>query len=233
MITDYLERTLKAYDLELNEFSELINRLLNYGILSRQQNQKEQTLYDRYLRISGLVDNYLSVMDIAVFHDEKFEYLRLYPPGSIVPGLEEQESYTGGLRIKLKQSEIVLVLILRIQYDKAIREGRVGIDEQGYVTEKLESITIAMKEILNRQLPKNLVERHELFSKLRQLRLIDYNKETIDQVQEALIKISPIITSFVNDDALAALDNSQTTEETKETNETKETKETEEDKHVT
>ncbi len=213
MITEYLERALKAYDLKLEDFSELINRLLNYGVLSRQQNQKEQMLYDRYLRISSLINDYLSVMNVIVFHDEKFEYLRLYPPGSAVPGLEVQDSYTGGLRVKLKQSEIVLVLILRIQYDKGIREGRVSIDDQGYVTEKLESISIAMKEILNRKLPDNLTERRELFSKLRQLRLIDYNKDTIDQLQEAWIKISPMIASFVNDDALAVLENSQTIRE--------------------
>lgn len=213
MITDCLERNLKNHDLEPEDVSELIIRLLNYGVLCRQQNKKEQILYDRYLRISSLVDDYLSVMHIAVFHDESFEYIRLYPPGSTVPGLEGQESYTAGLRVKLKQSEIVLLLILRIQYDKAIREGRVGIDEQGYVTEKLESISVALKEILDKSLPENLTERRELFAKLRQLRLIDYNKDTIDYIQEAAIKISPIITSFVNDDALAALENNETKKE--------------------
>lgn len=214
-MTEQLERALKTYDLLPEDFSELVIRLLNHGVLSRQQNQTEQLLYDRYLRIHELVDEYLSLIHISVFHDDTFKYLRLYPPGSTVPGLEEgtQESYSGGLRAKLKQSEVVLVLVLRIQYDKAIREGRVSIDEQGYVTEKLEAVSIAMKEILNRKLPDNLTERRDLFNKLKQLRLIEYNKDTIDNIQEALIKISPMITSFVNDDAVAVLGNTQVEED--------------------
>ena len=194
MIGESLTHSLKNQDLSLNEFSELIIRLLNYGVLSRRQNQAEQALYDRYIRVEGLVNEYLSVMQIQLFHDQKFEYVRLYPPGALVPGSELPDSYTSGLKLKLKQAEVALILVLRVQYDKAIREARV--DEQGYVTEKLESVSIALKEILARTLPENVTERKELFHKLRQLRLIEFNKDSIDRIQETYIKISPMITSL-------------------------------------
>lgn len=211
MITESLINSLKNHDLSLDEFSELIIRLLNYGVLSRKQNQAEQALYDRYIRVESLVDEYLSVMQIKLFHDKKFEYVRLYPPGAFVPGMESPDSYTSGFKVKLKQSEVALILVLRVQYDKAIREARV--DEQGYVIEKLESVSIALKEILGRTLSENITERKELFHKLRQLRLIEFNKDSIDRIQEAFIKISPMITSFVNDDALAVLENIESEEE--------------------
>jgi hypothetical protein len=213
MITEALENTLRKQDLSLEDFSELLVRLLHYGVLSRYHNSTEQVLYDRYLRIHRLVDEYLDIIHIRVFHDEKFQYIRLYPPGSNVPGQESHESYTSGFRLKLKQDEVAVILILRIQYDKAIREGRVSVDEYGYVTERLEVVSIAMKEILDRSLPENLTARRELFTKLKQLRLIEFNKDTIDNLQEALLKISPSILSFVNDDALAALESAQQAEE--------------------
>lgn len=211
MITESLINSLENHDLSLDEFSELVIRLLNYGVLSRRQSQAEQVLYDRYIRIDRLVDEYLSIMQIKLFHDKKFEYIRLYPPGALVPGMELTDSYTSGLKLKLKQTEVALILVLRVQYDKAIKEARV--DEQGYVTEKLESVSIALKEILDRSLPDSVTERKELFHKLRQLRLIEFNKDSIDRIQETFIKISPMISSFVNDDALAALENIEQEEE--------------------
>jgi len=211
MLTEALNRKLELENVSHDEFRELVIRLLNYGVLCRDESQTEQQLYDRYLRIAELVQDYLRVMDITVFHDRRFEYLRLYPPGSETPGMEQTDaaSFSGSLRHKLSQSEVAMVLVLRLQYDKALREGQV--DDKGYVTESIEALGIAMKNLLARSLPEKLTERKQLFTRLRRLRLIEFRSEEDLVSGEAWLKIHPMIVTFVNDDAVQALANATIT----------------------
>lgn len=206
MLTDIIEQQLEKENISLNEFRELIIRLLNYTVLCRDESQVEQQLYDRYLRLSGLVKEYLTIMDIRVLHDTRFEYIRLYPPSSQVPGMDEAEStsFSGSLRARLSQQEVALILILRLQYDKALREAQV--DDEGYVTESFEAISIAMKNIIGRSLPDKPTERRQLFNRCKKLRLIDYRHEDDVLKSEAWLKIHPMIVGFVNDEVLQALE---------------------------
>lgn len=207
MLTDIIEQQLEKENISLNEFRELIIRLLNYTVLCRDESQVEQQLYDRYLRISKLVKEYLTMMDVRVLHDTRFEYIRLYPPSSQVPGMEEAENtaFSGSLRARLSQQEVALILILRLQYDKALREAQV--DDEGYVTESFEAISIAMKNIIGRSLPDKPTERRQLFNRCKKLRLIEYRHEDDVLKAESWLKIHPMIVGFVNDDALQALKN--------------------------
>ncbi len=206
MLSNYLEPRLEAEGVDLESFRELLIRLLNYGVLCRSESQVEQQLYDRYLRIAPLIEEYLGLIGVRVLHDTRFEYLRLYPPGSQIPGMDEAEdqAYSGSLRSRLSQTEVALLLVLRVQYDKALREGQ--LDEQGYVSESMESLGIAMKSLLGRALPDKLTERKRLFHRLRQLRLIDYRQDQDIDSGEAWLRIHPMIVGFVSDQALAALE---------------------------
>jgi hypothetical protein len=206
MLTDCLENALEPTGVSVDEFSELAVRLLNYGVLCRGENQVEQLLYDRYVRIAPVMDAYLGLIGVRVLHDRRFEYVRLYPPGAQVPGMEQAEegAFSGSLRARLRQDEVALLLVLRLQYDKALSEGEV--DENGYVAESMESLGIAMKNLLGRSLPDKLTERKRVFQRLRQLRLIDYRQEEDIEVDEAWLRIHPMIMSFVGDEALASLE---------------------------
>lgn len=209
MLSAYLEEQLETENIRLEEFQELLIRLMNYGVLCRTESQTEQQLYDRYVRISDEVNDYLSVLGVRVFHDARFGYIRLYPPGSRVPGMEDEadSAFGGSLRTRLSQNEVALILVLRIQYDKALREGKV--DDNGYVTESIESLAIALKNTLSRGLPEKVTERRRLFQRLRQLRLIQYRQEEELDSGDAWLKIHPMIVSFVDDEALSALDNGE------------------------
>ncbi|MDH5547045.1 MAG: DUF4194 domain-containing protein [Gammaproteobacteria bacterium] len=213
MLSSCVMGILEGEGLSVDEFRELCLRLLNNGVLCRAENQVEQQLYDRFLRIEDLVKDYLQLMGVQLFHDRRFAYVRLYPPGANVPGMEDSEAnaFGGGLRARLRQDEVALLLVLRLQYDKALREGQ--LDDAGFVTESLESISIAMRNLLNRSLPDKLTERRQVFQRLRQLRLIEFRQEDSIDSAESWIRIHPMIVSFVNDDALDALDQSLPQEE--------------------
>jgi hypothetical protein len=114
----------------------------------------------------------------------------------------EDEAFNGSLRARLSQSEVAVILVLRAQYDKAVREAK--IDENGFATESLESIALAMKNWLNRTLPDKPAERRRIFQRLRQLRLIEYHSDEELEASEAWLRIHPMIVDFVSTDAIEA-----------------------------
>jgi hypothetical protein len=201
----YIEQRLESSAVTRAELQELLVRLLNYGVLVRDDSQTVRELYDRFVRIEELIGEVLGLYGIELHHDRRFEYVRLYPPGSRTPGMDfaEEHAFGGSLRARLTQNEVALLLVLRAQYDKAVREGK--IDERGFAAEPLEAISLAMRKWLSRSLPEKTLERRAIFRRLRQLRLIEYREEEdLDQV-EAWVRIHPMIVDFVSNDAIEAL----------------------------
>jgi hypothetical protein len=211
-LQDYLEARLENSAVSLDEMRELLVRLLNYGILSRDENQTERELYDRFLRIEEPVRELLDLFGIGLQLDHRFEYLRLLPPGAQIPGMDgaAEQAFAGSLRVRMTQQEVALLLVLRVQYDKALREGK--LDEQGFVAESFESLGIAMKNLLGRPLPDKITERRRLFQRLKQLRLIDFRQEEDIDSGESWLRIHPMIVDFVGDGALEALQEQKTVE---------------------
>jgi len=201
---NFLEQRLEPKGVSLEEFRGLLIRLVNYGVLERGESQTERELYDRYVRVEELVAETLWLYGIGAHHDRRFEYVRLYPPGARTPGMEQadDEAFNASLRVRPTQHEVALILVLRAQYDKAVREAK--IDENGFATESLEGIALAMKNWLNRSLPEKATERRALFKRLRQLRLIDYRGEEELEGSEAWLRIHPMIVDFVSADAIEA-----------------------------
>lgn len=200
-LTEELERQ----GLTQKEYSELLVRLLDYGVICRDESQVEQSLYDRFIRIEALVEDYLSLLGIRIQHDERFQFLRLFPPGAQVPGMEDDTLHSGAhaFRQRLSQNEVALILVLRAQYDKALREG--AVDEQGCVMVYYEGLAIAMKNLLKRSLPENQTERDQLFRRMKQLRLIQLKNEEQLSETDVWLRVRPMIMSYVSDEVLSSL----------------------------
>jgi len=210
-ITQLLDQNLDQLGLNQQAFSELIIRLLDYGVISRNESQIEAALYDRYLQCEELVEDYLLPLRLVIMHDTQFRFIRVFPPSAVVPGLIDDDNaqdspFQGGFRTKPSSNAIAVILILRVEYEKALREGKV--DELGHVLLPLEELVISMKNLLKQSLPEGLGERQAIFRQLRQLRLIKYSSEadiTLENSQESWLKIEPSITSFVSQDMLDQL----------------------------
>ncbi len=201
-LTSVLQEQLDKHNLSLDNWRELIQRLLDYGVLCRDDSQVEAELYDRFVRIHELVNEYLSLIGLRFNHDPHFRFVRILPPGARMPGMDDEtdEPLNAGLRNRLNQHEVALILVLRAEYDKALREG--GIDEQGCATLSLEAIALAMKSLLKRSLPENLGERRQSFKRLRQLRLVSYFGDADVDSNESWIKIRPLIINLVSNEWL-------------------------------
>lgn len=205
MIDSLLQEQLEPRGISLAEFSELVIRLLDYGVISRNESQIEASLYDRYLQCSELVEDYLSVIGARIQHDRRFAFVRIFPPGAEVPGMPDLDDtpFNGGFRARPSQQEVAVILVLRAEYEKSLREGQ--LDEQGRAVISLEGLAIAMHNLLKRSLPEGQVERRNLFRRLRQLRLIQFNHEDDMDNEESWLSIQPSITSFVSAEVLGSL----------------------------
>ncbi len=201
-----IEVQLKDKRLSIEEFQELIVRLFNYGTLGRIESAVEEELYDRFVRVEELVQEYCAVAHIQILHDRQFQFVRLIPPGAEIPGIKEAQdsAYSGSLRRRLSQNEVALSLVLRTQYDKNLREGK--IDDNGFALESLESLSIAMKNLLKRSLPEKLTDRKKLFNHLRQCRLIQFRADEDFASGDAWIKIHPMIVTFISEEVILGLE---------------------------
>jgi hypothetical protein len=201
-LTSLLQDQLDKHNLSLDNWRELLQRLLDYGVLCRDDSQVEAELYDRFVRIHELIDEYLGLIGLRFQHDTNFRFVRILPPGARMPGMDDEtdEPLNAGLRNRLSQHEVALVLVLRAEYDKALREG--SIDEQGCATLSLEAIALAMKSLLRRSLPENMGERRQAFKRLRQLRLIHFFAEADIDSGESWIKIRPLIINLASNEWL-------------------------------
>lgn len=205
MIDAFLEEQLTTSGLSRTEFSEVLVRLLDYGVISRDESQIEASLYDRYQLCADLVEDYLAVIGVRIQHDRQFAFVRIFPPGAEVPGMTDLDSapFNNGFRSKPSQQEVALILVLRTEYEKSLREGQV--DEKGRAMLSMEGLAIAMHNLLKRALPEGQMERKTLFRRLRQLRLVDFNGDDEMDSEESWLCIQPSITSFVTDEVLDTL----------------------------
>lgn len=205
MIADAIEDSLKKLNITLAEFSELIIRLLDYGVITRDKSQVETKLYDRFVQCEEIAEDYISITRVRIEHDTKFCFIRVFPPGAIVPGMIDIDdtAFNGGFRVKPSQQDIAAILVLRLEYEKSLREGQV--DGKGCVLIPLESLAISHKNLLKRPLPDSQGERLAIFKRVRQLRLIDFNIDDDLNSNDSWISIQPSITSFVSAEVLSAL----------------------------
>ncbi|MYM62523.1 DUF4194 domain-containing protein [Pseudomaricurvus sp. HS19] len=204
-LLETLQQQLQEKNLSQGDWLELIQRLLDYGVICRDESRIESDLYDRFVRIESLVDDYLALMGVRLHHDSHFEYVRLIPPGARVPGIDDEQDqpFNGGLRARLSKQEVALVLVLRTEYDKALREGKV--DEGGCVNLSMEALVLALKNLLSRSLPENISDRRQLFKRLRQLRLIRYSADADLPDGDSWIKIRPMVVNLVSNELIDQL----------------------------
>ncbi len=151
------------------------------------------------------MEDYLQIIGVRILHDERFNFVRIYPPGAQVPGLPDEvdQPFNSGFRQRLSQLDVAVILVLRAEYEKSLREGQ--IDENGCVMLSMEALSLGMHNLLNRSLPETQTERARLLTRLKQLRLIYFKTDETEGHEDSWLKVRPTINSFVSEEALAVL----------------------------
>lgn len=205
MLTNPVLDALRAQNLRLDRFREIVTRLFAWGIILRDEDGVEQRLYDDARRIENLLDEYFVLAGFRLVHDIKNEFFRLYAPGTHVPGLSDDGiDPMPSLRAKISADVVAAALAFRFLYQQGLAEGGSRLTDSGEVLTRFDELAAVLQTQIKRPLPESPTERKAILSELKRHRIIQY-LPTFSMVDEdALIAIRPGILGIIGEDALAA-----------------------------
>lgn len=168
---DYIENELKQANADMSDFRRIVNRLLNQQALYRRQSQAEAEDYDMYIRLEGLVKDYLGVLGFTVVHHDSQRYLVCYPPGAEIPGVYNDDTEQQHYQQTLKRNEKIMLITVRYLFEELLREGKVN--DEGVAFVDLEKLSHTFAMIAKQSLEKES-EREDLLKLLKRLRVVEY-----------------------------------------------------------
>lgn len=202
-ISDIVNNILRDINLTINDYQRVCHRLLANQVIYCDQSNTEREIYYLFVRMEELIVETLSLQGWRIYHDKQNAYIVLLAPGSRSPSIEHDDSEeVSGLRRRLNNEEICLLLLLNQSYQQALMNG--GIDENGCANLAIEQLNQAFRTFLGRPAPTGAL-RNDCFRTMNSLRLIEASQEQWEQA-DGWIKVRPVITSFVFNDILNAIE---------------------------
>ncbi|MNU70499.1 hypothetical protein D3C71_599080 [compost metagenome] len=202
-LSSVIREQLAGANLKGERFREIVQRLLAYSIILRDEDRTEQMLYDDLRRIDSLVTEFFEAAGLTLHHDITNQYYRLYPPGAQVDGVEPDGfAPSPSLRTRLSPDFVAAALALRFIYQNKFNSG--DIEPSGEALIGIEDLAATLQAQLKRPLPSSMGEKMALLGELRRHRLIRTSANFQIADEDALIAIRSTILTVVSNDALAA-----------------------------
>jgi hypothetical protein len=202
-LLSHISEQLALANIKPDRFREIINRLMAYGAIVREEDRIEQLLYDDARRVEGLLEDYFDVAGFRLHHDSNNQFYRLYVAGAVVDGLPEDIlEPTPSLRARVSPDFVAVALALRFLYQNKLNTG--DIQPQGEALVSFEEIAATMQTQLKRPLPNGIGDKMALLAELKRHRLLSYTAEFSISDEDALLAIRPTILGIVSNDALSA-----------------------------
>lgn len=202
-LLSHINEQLALANIKPDRFREIINRLMAYGAIVREEDRVEQQLYDDARRVEGLLEDYFDIAGFRLHHDSNNQFYRLYVAGAVVDGLPEDIlEPTPSLRARVSPDFVAMALALRFLYQNKLNTG--DIQPQGEALVSFEEIAATMQTQLKRSLPNGMGDKMALLAELKRHRLLSYTAEFSISDEDALLAIRPTILGIVSNDALSA-----------------------------
>ncbi|MBU65308.1 MAG: hypothetical protein CL858_07650 [Cupriavidus sp.] len=202
-LLSHINEQLALANIKPDRFREIINRLMAYGAIVREEDRVELLLYDDARRVEGLLEDYFDIAGFRLHHDSNNQFYRLYVAGAVVDGLPEDIlEPTPSLRARVSPDFVAMALALRFLYQNKLNTG--DIQPQGEALVSFEEIAATMQTQLKRPLPNGMGDKMALLAELKRHRLLSYTAEFSISDEDALLAIRPTILGIVSNDALSA-----------------------------
>lgn len=202
-LLSHINEQLALANIKPDRFREIINRLMAYGAIVREEDRVEQLLYDDARRVEDLLEGYFDIAGFRLHHDSNNQFYRLYVAGAVVDGLPEDTlEPTPSLRARVSPDFVAMALALRFLYQNKLNTG--DIQPQGEALVSFEEIAATMQTQLKRPLPNSMGDKMALLAELKRHRLLSYTAEFSISDEDALLAIRPTILGIVSNDALSA-----------------------------
>lgn len=202
-LTSELREKLALANLTMERFREIATRLLAYGVLVRDEDRTEQLLYDDARRMEPQLAEYFEVVGMTLHHNVSALFFRLYGPGAVVDGLQEDAlAPVPSLKARVSVDFVAAAIALRFLYQEKLNQGY--IDGQAEAIVSFEDLAATLQTQLKRQLPEGSGERMSLLAELKRHRLLRFQSTFSISDQDAYMAIRPTILGVVSNEALAA-----------------------------
>jgi hypothetical protein len=198
-----INERLALVNIKQERFREIINRLMAYGVIVRDEDRVEQIFYDDARRVQNLLEDYFDIAGFRLYHDSTSQFYRLYVAGAVVDGLPEDAlEPVPSLRARISPDFVAMALALRFVYQNKMNAG--DIQPSGEVLVSFEEVAVTLQTQLKRSLPNGMGEKMTLLAELKRHRLLAYTAEFTIVDGDALLVIRPTILGIVSNDALSA-----------------------------
>ena len=187
-------------------FSELLVRLLDYGVICRDESQIEQQLYDRYVRLEELVGDYLSLLGIRIQARPPLSVCAPVSAGCAGAGHGGRRNHPGHTGLpqpsESERSGVNSGVARPVRQSPARRAGgRAGLCDG--VTGSAEHCH--EKSCSNVRCRITSPNAKPCFRRLKQLRLVQISNDDDLTNSDMWLRVRPMIMSYVSDQVLAEL----------------------------
>lgn len=184
----FLEKYKTFNDTKKNNFSKIVNRLLNESFLIREKDEDKDDYYKAIDAIDEL-NNYLSLMDYEVIYDKDINLIYI-------------KSLDNKNRIHLTKFVTIVLLLLRVEYFKASKKASLT----DLVSITFDELKQAVKKTNIYKDEKSTNEYLEALKELKRLKIVNY-KVGNDFSGETRIFIYPSILYVVSIENVENLSN--------------------------
>lgn len=184
----FLEKYKTFNDTKKNNFSKIVNRLLNESFLIREKDEDKDDYYKAIDAIDEL-NNYLSIMDYEVIYDKDINIIYI-------------KSLDNKNRIHLTKFVTIVLLLLRVEYFKASKKASLT----DLVSITFDELKQAVKKTNIYKDEKSTNEYLEALKELKRLKIVNY-KVGNDFSGETRIFIYPSILYVISIENVENLSN--------------------------
>ena len=184
----FLEKYKTFNDTKKNNFSKIVNRLLNESFLIREKDEDKDDYYKAIDAIDKL-NNYLSIMDYEVIYDKDINLIYI-------------KSLDNKNRIHLTKFVTIVLLLLRVEYFKASKKASLT----DLVSITFDELKQAVKKTNIYKDEKSTNEYLEALKELKRLKIVNY-KVGNDFSGETRIFIYPSILYVISIENVENLSN--------------------------
>lgn len=189
----------KGHDIEI--FANVVNYLLEKGVIVREDSTKEKELYDYFADMEYYIEDFFAIMRIQVYHNPEQQNIRIFAPASKTPDEVNGVEVANNFSQKLSNEESAYLIALAIIYDQKLRAGKI-LDDYS-VEAELEEFTITLSSNLGYIPTENKTERKTALMTLKRLRAVDFAENVFESNDNILI-IRKYIRDLVRDSMLNA-----------------------------
>lgn len=189
------------------QFSDIIARLANDGVIVAGDSNVETELYDAATQIEDEISDFFGVLGCTVYHNPKLGYFRLFPPAARSPSMAqfsaateaENEAASTGLRRRSNPHVSAALLAIRAIYQQKIASGDLA-SGFGEVSTSVEEIYVTMQTRLKREPAQSAPERRNALRELANVwRVIRIPVEADPDDRETRITIRPMIADLISE----------------------------------